>query len=97
MSPEQPEQTDQNTRNGEISLAFRLVLFVLSWLFWLLFLAIPTATGMHGTVFLDVTNSVVFMMIGLVLCTAQNIAIKEKHTFHMVIFSAAMIILSIWF
>ena len=95
--PEQPEQHEENDQNGELSQAFRIVLFIASWLFWLLFLLIPTATGMHGTDSLEVTNSIVFTLIGLTFCTAQNIAIQESHTGHMVIFCAAMTILSIWF
>lgn len=97
MNLEQSEQRDQNSQNGDIWQAFRIVLFVLTWLFWVLFLLVPTFTGMHGTAFLDATNSVVFMMIGLVFCTAQNNAIRQRHTFRMAVFAAAMTILSIWF
>lgn len=97
MNVEQPEQTLQNTQSGDVSQAFRIVLFVMTWLFWVLFLVVPTLTGMHGVMFADVTNSAVFLLIGLVFCTAQNIAIKQKHTFRMVIFAATTAILSFWF
>lgn len=97
MNPEQPEQSQQNSQDIELSMAFRMVLFVLSWLFWVLFLFVPTVSGIHGTAFLDITNSVVFMMIGLVFCTAQNNAFRQRHTFQMSVFAAGMTILSIWF
>lgn len=97
MNTEQSEQTIRHDQNGDISQAFRIVLYLMTWLFWFVFTVVPTFTGAHGTAFLDVTNSIVFMMIGLVFCTAQNNAIRQHHTPQMVIFAAAMTALSIWF
>ena len=94
-SEHKPEQ-DQAEQNV-LGLAVRGVLLFASWLFWAVLLALPTATGMHGTDKINIINSIVFMMIGFSLCTAQITAAKSGHTGIMFVFAFGIILLAAWF
>ena len=68
-----------------------------SWLWWALFLLIPSVFGLHYAGMMPAMNNAAYTMMGLTLCLAATVAAQSQHGVRAIAFTFAVLLLAYWF
>ncbi|WMP17346.1 hypothetical protein [Thiothrix lacustris] len=68
-----------------------------SWLWWALFLVIPSVFGLHYAGMMPAMNNAAYTLMGLTLCLAATVAAQSQHGVRAIAFTFSVLLLAYWF
>ena len=68
-----------------------------AWVWWALFLLIPSVFGLHYAGMMPAMNNAAYTMMGLTLCLAATVAAQVQHGVRAIAFTFSILLLSYWF
>lgn len=68
-----------------------------AWLWWALFLLIPSVFGLHYAGMMPAMNNAAYTLMGLTLCLAATVAAQSQHGVRAIAFTFSVLLLAYWF
>ena len=97
LSPTNPVQSSTGIDWRVIHSLIPWLAVFAAWLWWALFLLIPSVFGLHYAGAMPAMNNAAYTAMGLTLCLAATVAAQSQHGVRAIAFTFSVLLLAYWF